>query len=64
MSTHAIAVENVKSGAVTTDTTERSAVLAEGVRPGWLAGRCIAVAPYLHVDLYRNRNLVRRLSNF
>src|SRR5208282_6561019 len=46
------------------DSTEGFTALAEGVRDWRMAGRSVAVAPYLHVDLPRHRSSVSRLPAF
>src|SRR5579864_7167759 len=43
------------------DPAKRSSQLAEGFCAWRVAGRRAAVAPHLHVDLYRDRPRVRRL---
>ena len=45
------------------DSAERLAALAEGVRHRRLAGRSVAVAPHLHVDLHRDRRALSRLPD-
>src|SRR6266478_911581 len=45
------------------DSPERSAELAQSLRPGRLAGRRFAMAPDLRVDLYRHRTFLPGLSD-
>src|SRR5271157_5179412 len=45
------------------DPAKRSSQLAQGLCARWMAGRRAAMAPYLHVDLYRDRLVVHRLPD-